>query len=553
MADINVTILDGQLGLVSAVGDQAIVHAGVCSQGTPNTVYGVGSIPFASATLGVGTLVEDCADTISVAGSCYGLPVNPSVAGSVGSVTHTGTGAGTVTPTVGPAFQILAKITTAGVLGTMKVAFSVNGGGYSNPVTSTVSTFSYLVPGTMTTLTFAAQTYTANDVWTITTAGGITVVGSGTAGWVTQASSPVDTYDVLLTIQAGGALGTATFTYSLDGGNSSSATVQVPSGGVYVIAWTGIILTFASTFVAGDTYEFTTVTAGFGTTDVGAALTALGASSALFFGVHIAGMGSSASAAASMAATVDTSLTAFATAYRYVMAIVECPQNDTDANIALAFASFSSNRVMITCTDILHSSSLNSGRTLRRNCGVVIATRLASTAPSEDPGFVGSTKGKLQNVTKIFRDSASFGNADILNNARFTVLTTRPTKTGFYCKTGNVMTQPGSDFTPVTNRRVMDIACTVAVGVAVNELNADLITVPGQGTIDPREASRLDGIMNAALANRLLKKSPPDVVAVNSAVDRTNNVEATETVNWTVQVVPKAKAKQINLTLGFQV
>ena len=553
MADINVTILDGQLGLVSAVGDNAIAHLGVCSQGAPNTVYGVGSIPFATATLGVGTLVEDVADTISVAGACYGVPVNPSVAGSVGSVTQSGTGSGTVTPSIGPAFQILAKITTSGILGTMAVAFSVNGGGYSNPVVSTASSWSYLVPGTLTTLTFAAQTYTSGDVWTITTAGGITVSGAGTAGWVTQASSPVDTYDVLVTIQGAGALGVATFTYSPDGGNSSSATIQVPSGGVYVIAGTGIILTFASTFVAGDTYEFTTVTAGFGTTDVGNALTALGASQALFFGVHVAGMGSTSSAAASMAATVDTQLTAFATAYRYVMGIVECPQTEGDSTIKTAFASFVSNRVMVTVGDILHSSSLNPGRTLRRNCGVVIATRLAATAPSEDPGFVGSTKGALQNVTKIFRDEANTPGPTGLSAARFTVLTTRPTKSSFYCKTGNMMAQAGSDFTPVSNRRVMDIACTTAVGVAVNELNADLVTVAGKGTIDPREASRLDGIMNNALANRLLKKSPPDVVAVSSEVDRTNNVESTETVNWTVQVVPKAKATQINLTLGFQI
>lgn len=548
MADLTVTVLDGQLGLVSAVGAQAMVHAGVCALGTPNTVYGLGDIPTALSTLGPGTLTEDVADTISIAGSCYGLPVTPSVAGSLGATVHTGTGAGTVTGSLGPAYQILAKITTGGILGTMAVAFSVNGGGYSNPVVSTASTYSVLVPGTLTTLTFSAQTYTVNDVWTITTGGVITVAGSGTAGWVTQASSPIDTYNVLVTIVLGGALGTATFTYSLDGGNSTSAVIQVPSGGVYVIAGTGIILTFASTFVAADTYTIAAVTAGFGTSDVGTALTALQNSHTLFFGVHIAGMGASAAAAASMASTVDTSLSAMATAYQYVMGIVECPQTEGDTAIKAAFVSFASNRVMVTCTDVLHQSSLNRGRSIRRNIGLAIATRLAAIPPSQDPGWVGG--GKLQNVQAIYRDEAVTPG---LKAARFTVAQTRPFKAGYFCSTGNMMAQAGSDFTPVSNRRVMDVACTVAVGIAVDEINADLLATPGTGTIDEREATRLEGIMNAALTARLLGPTPPDAVAVNSHINRTNNIQATENLQWTIQVIPKPKAQTVSLTLGFQV
>ena len=123
MADITVTILDGQLGLVNSVGQNAIVHAGVCAAGTPNAIYGLGDIPTASSTLGPGTLTENVADTIAVAGSCFACPVNPSVAGSVGSTTQVGTGAGTVTGSAGPAYQILVKISTGGVLGTMAAEF----------------------------------------------------------------------------------------------------------------------------------------------------------------------------------------------------------------------------------------------------------------------------------------------------------------------------------------------------------------------------------------------------------------------------------------------
>jgi hypothetical protein len=231
------------------------------------------------------------------------------------------------------------------------------------------------------------------------------------------------------------------------------------------------------------------------------------------------------------------------------MGIVECPQTEGDSAIEAAFVSFVSNRVMVTCTDIEHQSSLNRGRIVRRNCGVVIATRLAAANPSQDPGWVGSPLGSLANVQSIFRNEAATPG---LAPARFTVLTTRPSKVGYFCEAGNMMASPGSDFSPVGNRRVMDIACTTAVGVAVNELNADLLANPATGTIQDREATRLEGIMNGALTNRLINRSPPDAVAVNSQVDRTNNIVATETLNWLIQIVPKAYARSVNLTLGFQ-
>src|SRR6185436_18272694 len=206
------TIQDGGLGQVPASFANASVKMGICSGGTANTLYTIGDVAAAQAQLGQGPLVEAVADTLNVAGGpIYAMPLTPTTAGSVGSTTHTGTGTATVTGSSAPASVILAKITTSGALGTMQVAFSVNGGAYGTPVVSTVTTFSALVPGTLTTLTFADQTYTVNAVWTISVLGVITLSGTGTVGWVTKVSSPLDGYDVRVAITTGGALGTAVF------------------------------------------------------------------------------------------------------------------------------------------------------------------------------------------------------------------------------------------------------------------------------------------------------------------------------------------------------
>ncbi len=538
--DITINILDGQLGAVPASLPNALVHLGVCAEGTPNTVYGLGDVPTASDTLGYGPLTEAVGDTLSVAGPCFACPITPSVAGSIGSTTHTGTGSGTVTGSLAPFVQILAKIVTGGALGTMTVQFSVNGGAYGTVYTSTASAYSKLVPGTLTTLTFAAQTYTANDVWTFTTAGGSSLSGSGTLGWVTAASSPVDAYDVFVTISTAGGLGVGVFTVSVDGatGNTLSAPILIPSGATYVIAGTGVVLTFASTFVATDTYEIACVPAGFSGSDVTAGLTAIGNSTQSFMAAHVAGMGASAATAATLAATVATSMTAFEVAFRYMFTIIECPSaTEADSVLEAAFSSFASSRVMVCAGDIGHISSLGTAKIIRRNCATVVSSRLAATQPSEDPGYVG--RGVIPNVSLLYRNEASTPG---LATNRFTVMTTRPKKQGFFVKNGFMMATSGSDFATVMNRRVMDVACDTTVGVVVN---------PTNGTIFDPEAVRIERRLDAALAAALLSNSPPDATNARSTVNRSNNILITSNLQVAVAITPKGYNRTITVNIGF--
>jgi hypothetical protein len=553
---IKFNILDGQLGQLPATIANAIVHAGICANGVPNQMYGLGNPTTAAATLGAGPLTEDAADTINVAGACYAVPINPSVAGSIPAFTHLGTGAGTITPTLAPAQQILVKIITGGALGTMTASFSVGGGAYSAPVTSTAS-WAYRVPGTLTVLSFATQTYTSGDVWTITTAGVITVVGAGTSSWVTQASSPMDAYDVFIGITTAGATGTAQMTVSVDGqaGNSKIGPIVIPSGNVYVIPGTGIVLTFASTFVATDTYESIAVPAGFSGGDVSAMLTAVGNSPNTFVGLHIVGAAASSAAAVSLAATIDTSLTAYATAYRFIFAMVENPQSESDATIEAAWNAFSSNRIMVTCADVLHISSL-SGNIIRRNCGVTIASRLASVSASIDPGWVNG--GKLANIAPAtttqtwFRNEA---NTPGLVPNRITTITTQPTKgQTIFSSTGVMMASIGSDYASIMNRRVMDVACTTTTAAVIGNVNEDLLANK-DGTIFDPQATKIEQYVQSQLATALLtKKAPtnrPDASAVSANIDRTENILATGDYSITIGITPKGYAHSINVTIGF--
>jgi hypothetical protein len=77
---------------------------------------------------------------------------------------------------------------------------------------------------------------------------------------VTVAGLPQGSYNVLVTIPGAGALGVMTFTYSLDGGKTTSDAITSAAGGTYIIPGTGIELTFAAGPYAGtESYTFTTM------------------------------------------------------------------------------------------------------------------------------------------------------------------------------------------------------------------------------------------------------------------------------------------------------
>ncbi|MEE8306473.1 MAG: hypothetical protein V3R81_04360, partial [Gammaproteobacteria bacterium] len=100
---------------------------------------------------------------------------------------------------------------------------------------------------------------------------------SGTGPLITIAGAPFDSYDAVVTVVVGGILGAGTFTYTLDGGTSVSGVLVIPAGGSFPIPETNITITFpAGTYVAAETYSWTSTEPLNTTSDIAAGFTALG-------------------------------------------------------------------------------------------------------------------------------------------------------------------------------------------------------------------------------------------------------------------------------------
>ena len=311
---------------------RAIVHLDVSPKGTVNTLIPIGDKSSVAGLLDAGRGAEVAAFCARSGQPQYFMPVNPSVDGAASAVTHDGSGSGAVAVSFGPHRAILVKCTVGGAIATMKVRFSLDGGVTYGPETASADsgggTWIYRVPGTFTTLTFAAATYVATKTLTVGIDGTVTP-GSAWVGVVTQSSNPIDDYEALITVKKAGALGVAIVQVSLDNGNSTEPTMLVPSGGVIAIAGTGLVLTFSSTFALGDTYSFLTIGPGFSTSDLSNALTALKAIRTLQISmVHVGSMPSSAASAFSLASTLDTSvLDAFQNGIYDWEACCNCPSD----------------------------------------------------------------------------------------------------------------------------------------------------------------------------------------------------------------------------------
>lgn len=309
---MSVTAAGGQQKISAAKLARTIVHMGVSPGGTPNAVYRFSDQSSLLAALDFGPLAEDVAKCLRPGQTSYVVPLTPSSAGGVSAaVTQTGTGSGTVTPTVAPHKVVDLIIAAGGVLGVGTYKYRVGGSGnYSAPQTLPAGGTAR-IPGTFCTVTFPSGTYALNEAYSIAIDGTITRSGGTTGPAVSQASSPLGTWDVLATVIKAGGTGTASLRVSLDGGTSSLPDFAIPSSGKIIIPNTGLVLTCASTFVERDTYAFNACEPGFSTSDATAAITAARADrtvAAVLVVFH--GTPSSAAGAISLASTVETQLQA---------------------------------------------------------------------------------------------------------------------------------------------------------------------------------------------------------------------------------------------------
>jgi hypothetical protein len=552
---VTLTVADGALGIVPL--STANVHAkmGICSQGQANVLYSFSDIATLKRTLGYGPLVDAAALALTVGGGpVYCIPLSPSTYGTASGVTKSGSGTGVVTVGVKNPVQVLVKIVGAGATGVATFVYSLDGGlTYSaTPVVTAATVVLAGAPGITLAFTGTGSAFVAGDVWTITTAGAAALVGTGSGTCGLSSASPTDAYSVVITIVGAGALGVATFTYSLDGGNTFSGTIVVPAGGTYVLPNTGILVTFASgTYVVADSHTFTTSPASYTATDVAAAFTVLLADPRTWAFVHLVGQAASVAASATLFAAIDTQMATAAAGFRYGFCLMECPQ-DTDANILAGFLNSSSVRVAVAAGFAFTTSPIT-GAVLSRSAAWHVAARLSSVVPSESAAWVG--RGPLVGIpgalvsgrAPLSRDEQATPGLD---SGHFCTLRTIIGRTGYYITGARLLAPGGSDFQFIELRRVMDIACEATREGLLPVLNGNVRVTAATGAILEKDARNIEQSVGSRMGSSVV--GPNYASAASVSLNRTQNILSTGILPTTVRVVPLGYARAISVDIGFQ-
>lgn len=160
-SEINVSVEDGNLGRNTGTSTHAQVKIGVSAAEGTSLVLIKNTMKPAEirAKLGDCPLADACIDaTENGLETIYAFPVKAGTEGTVGEVTHTGDGTGSITVSGKPgnASDIVIQVTEAGGLNTGCFKYSVDGGNSFSGEFTIPQTGEYIIPGTGLTATFAA-------------------------------------------------------------------------------------------------------------------------------------------------------------------------------------------------------------------------------------------------------------------------------------------------------------------------------------------------------------------------------------------------------------
>lgn len=588
---VTISVLDGNLNLQSGNASQNVLWMGCSLAGAANTLGTYGDSTTMAGQLLGGRLLEAASYNLQVAGGVvYVMPMTPSVRGGISAVVHGGPGTGTLTVSLAPHAAITILCTTAGTLGTAAFTFTLTTASgqviTSAPILSAAgwSAAGFRVPGTYTNVVFTAGSYVAGgtpDIYTISVLGVIAHPQGAGPAVPTFTASPVDDYSPRVGISLSGALGTMQFTYCLDfnasaqlnvtSSNTSSAIVS-PVGGVYAIPNTGIVLTFAGTFTALDTYDFSSAAPTFGGSDLTAALTALQTTYLPQMGqvslVAVDCANGSASAWATQVASLQTAAAAFFNLGVYLNFFSSSPTvgtvlpnaggvtvdaADTDSVVIGQRVTMSAKDVCPCAGDDLVVSP-SSGLNFRRAGLWATTARAASVEASEDIGAVAD--GGLVGVIGLFRDenaTPGFFAAGITCHRTFT---NNGNVTGFYVTKGLMATTSTSDYYTLTNSRVVDRGCAIVLAAALIYTNGKIPTTTrnGQsGLITEKKAQKIDARIKGALDTGMVDTDPADAVGTIVTTSRTHNILSDSSLIIAVGIQPFAYSTFINVNLGLTV
>ncbi|MCC5911322.1 MAG: DUF2586 family protein [Clostridiaceae bacterium] len=384
---------------------------------------------------------------------------------------------------------------------------------------------------------------------------GDTIDGSNSAvtadkaggGSLTVEGKPLDAFSVKVEILQSGGFNEATFRYSLDGGNSYSSTINIPSAGQYELKNTGLTLKFEEdavdpeeSFKTGDLFSFKTTAPEPTVEGVIQAVDMLLGSKLQYEAIHVVGESNKA-----LWVALDAKAMEAEGKYRYIQILAEAKnktgEQTTDQwamELAEERQGFASTRVAVALP--LKLTDLLSGRTAIRNGAGIFIGRVTSIRVSEAPGKV--KLGALSGVQGLWPEDINEGHITLLDSLGYITFRNYIGLEGTYITNGNIMAENTSDFQRTERRRTMDRACQLIRARALQQLQEE--TEGTDEALDADEA-HLESALDTMVADG-------DIVTGRVSIPRDQDLLATEELKFKVAIMPKAIKRFIEVDVTYE-
>ena len=380
------------------------------------------------------------------------------------------------------------------------------------------------------------------------------------------ATAPLEHYGAIVTIVAGGTVGVAgiTYTYSLDGGTTTSGIQALGTLSILTIPNSGVSFALAAgTVLAGDTWNCWTERALATDADLPATFTALGNTRNLWEGALFDGV-----VDASTVGLIDTWLAGLEGQGQFHFALVNLrfknepqPTAETEAAYATAMGTIVANAASFrVCVggDGAHVPSPMTGLNLKRPTAMLVGARAMQIPIGTDPAYVatGALSGAQlsdPNGNPLDHDEALFPTLDSLRLMSLRTFAQGGPQ-GVYVCNANTIQSFGQDYPYLQFIRIMNRACTIAWGLLSTELsrgvNKNPKPDPNTGAIhifEPDAAAielKINGPLQSALKGQ--------VSQVLFSLSRTDDLSVTPaTVHALISIVAKAYIKGYAVTTEY--
>lgn len=390
----------------------------------------------------------------------------------------------------------------------------------------------------------------ANIIYVVRAEGDIpgslgTIAASKTGtGDLTASGTPLDAYQVIVEIVDEGNLNTATFQYSLDGGDTVTQKITVPSTGTYAIPGTGITLTFTSgtgtSFAAGDRYTLTTQAPGASIAAINAAIDVLLGTNLEYEFIHVVGPSTNTVWAALATRALEAEDN-----FRYIHFIAETrgpsASETVDQWVAAMLelsADFASTRVSVVAGRIEMTDPITS-RVVDRNGAGIYTGWLSKLPEQSSPGKV--ITGSLPAVVSLNPAKISDGHVTSLDEVgRFVTFRQYVGLSGFYITNGRMMAENISDYRYVETRRIMDKLCRNCRMAALRFVHAEA---------DEQGIKALEAHLQAPMDQMI---ADGQITSGSIVIPEGQNILSTSKIKVKIRAVPVPIMREIELDIGYE-